>query len=123
MQYIIRFLAIMALVAGTFCSTFAATLHTLSLLVTRVDGQATAEQGAILTRRAPQTDQHVESIAVNETCQAEETLAEPRSTNQGVLPPSGWNAVFKAWRQQVQSIERALSHETILGINEPEDWI
>ena len=69
MQYLIRFLAIMALVAGTFCSTFAATLHT------------------------------------------------------GVLPPSGWNAVFKAWRQQVQSIERALSHETILGINEPEDWI
>ena len=68
----------MALVAGTFCSTSAATLHTLSLLVTRVDGQATAEQGTILTRRAPQTDQHVEPITVSETCQAEETLAEPR---------------------------------------------
>ena len=95
----------MALVAGTFCDTFAMTLHTLAALVTRVDGQATVEQAAPLTRRVPQTDQHVESITVRKRCHAEETLAEPGSTNQGVLPASGWKAVFKAWRQQVQSIE------------------
>jgi hypothetical protein len=95
----------MAFIAGTFCSTFAVTLHTLAALVTRVDGHATAEQGASLTRRVPQPDRHVERIAVREKCHAEDTLAEPRSTTQGVLPPSGWNAVFKTWRQQVQSIE------------------
>jgi len=98
-------LAIMALVAGTFRSTFAVTLHTLAALVTRVDGHATVEQGAHLTRRVPQTDPHVEPITVRETCHAEERLAEPRSTNQGVLPQRGWNAVFKEWRQQVQSVE------------------
>jgi hypothetical protein len=95
----------MALITGTFCSTFAVTLHTLAALVTRVDGHATVEQGASLTRRVPQTEQHVESIIVRETCHTEETLAEPHSTKQGVLPQSGWNTVFKAWRQQVQRIE------------------
>jgi len=105
LKYSIFLLAIMALRAGTFCSTFAVTLHTLAALVTRVDGHATGEQGASLRRRVPQTEQRVEPIAANETCHAEERLAEPRSTNQGVLPPRGWNAVFKAWRQQVQSIE------------------
>ena len=96
----------MDLITGTFCSTFAVTLHTLAALVTRVDGHATVKQGASLTRRIPQPDRHVEPIAANKTCHAEETLAEPRSTTQGVPPPSGWNAVFKAWRQQVQRIER-----------------
>ena len=95
----------MALITGTFYSTFAVTLHTLATLVTRVDGHATVEQRASLTRRVPQTDPHVEPITVSETCHAEETLAEPGSTNQGVLPQSGWNTVFKAWRQQVQRIE------------------
>ena len=95
----------MVLIAGTFYSTFAVTLHTLAALVTRVDGHATVEQRASLTRRAPQTDPHVEPITIREACHAEETLAEPRSTTQAVLPPSGWNAVFKTRRQQVQRIE------------------
>jgi len=95
----------MDLVVTTFCSTFAATLHTLSLFVTSMDGQATGEQRATLTRRTPPTDQHVEPLAVNATCHGEGMLAEPGSTNQDVPSQSGWNTVFKAWRQQVQRIE------------------
>ena len=52
--------------------------------------------GGSLTRRVPQTDPHVEPITVREPCYAEETLTEPCSTNQGVLPPRDWNAVCEA---------------------------
>ena len=105
MKYDILFLAITALVIGIFRSNFVATLHTLSLLVTRIDGHATGEQVVPLRPRAPQTAQHVEAIAFNTTCQGEGTLAEPGSARQGVPSQSGWNAVCKAWRQQVQRSE------------------
>jgi hypothetical protein len=105
LKYNILFWAVMAFVIGIFRSTFAATLHTLSLLITRIDGHATGEQGPTLTQHAPQTAQHVEAITVNMTCQGEDTLAEPGLTHQGVPLQSGWNAVFKAWRQQVQRSE------------------
>jgi len=106
LKYIIPFLALIALMTATFRSTFAVTLHTLSLLVTRTDSHATGEPEAILTRRSPQTDQHVESSAVNAPCHAESKLAELGSTNQDVPSQNGWNVVFKEWRQQVRRIER-----------------
>ena len=105
MKHNTLFLIIKALVIGIFRSIFVATLHTLSLLVTRIDGHATGEQVAPLRQRALQTAQHVEAIAVNTMCQGEGTLVEPGSTHQGVPSQSGWNTVCKAWRQQVQRSE------------------
>jgi len=50
LKYNILFLAVIALVIGIFRSTFAATPRTWSLRITRMDGQATGEQEATLTR-------------------------------------------------------------------------